>query len=49
VRILSGVFEGVTTGTPIALHDRQRRPALEGLRQYRPTSFGPAMPTSPTI
>ena len=39
VRIVSGVFVDeahgaqVTTGTSIGLHDRERRPALEGLRR----------------
>ena len=31
VEILSGVFEGLTTGTPISLLIRNRGPALEGL------------------
>ena len=40
VEILSGVFADdggrqVTTGTPIALDDRQRRPALQGLRRHQ--------------
>jgi chorismate synthase len=38
VKILSGVFEGVTTGTPIGLlieNDRKRRPAVARLRRYQ--------------
>ena len=41
VKILSGVFtdertgEQVTTGTPIASHDRERRPALQGLFRHQ--------------
>ena len=35
VEILSGVFEGRTTGTPIALADPQRGPAQQGLRDDR--------------
>ena len=44
VRILSGVFEGVTTGTPIALHDRERRPALADYGEIAERSSAPAMP-----
>lgn len=33
VRILSGVFEGVTTGTPIGLLIENLQPALEGLQR----------------
>ena len=35
VEILSGTFEGRTTGAPISLADPQHRPALEGLRRHR--------------
>ena len=35
VKILSGVFEGVTTGTPIGLVIEKRRPAPPGLRGHQ--------------
>ena len=42
VRILSGVFEGRTTGTPIGLADREHRPALARLREDQgPLPSGP--------
>ena len=42
VRILSGVFEGRTTGTPIGLLDREHRRALARLREDQ----GPLPPRS---
>ena len=33
--ILSGVFEGKTTGTPISILVREPGPALQGLREYQ--------------
>jgi len=35
VKILSGVFDGVTTGTPIQLLIENNRPSVEGLSQHR--------------
>ena len=35
VKILSGVFEGVTTGTPVSLMIEKRRPAQQGLRRHQ--------------
>ncbi|UMX91566.1 chorismate synthase [Escherichia coli] len=34
VKILSGVFEGVTTGTSIGLLDRYHHPAFSGLQRH---------------
>ena len=41
VEILSGVFEGRTTGTPIAPADPQHRPAQQGLRRTCSDTFRP--------
>ncbi len=48
VEILSGVYEGRTTGTRDRLPGAQRGPALEGLLGDRARSSAPATPTTPT-
>ena len=45
VRILSGVFEGVTTGTPIALQIENVDQRSRDYGDDRGRSSGPAMPT----
>ena len=48
VEILSGTFEGTTTGTPISLLIRNTDQRSKDYWRDRARSSGPATPTSPT-
>ncbi|MGC3991589.1 MAG: chorismate synthase [Chthoniobacteraceae bacterium] len=48
VKILSGVFEGKTTGTSHRPADREHRPEIQGLLRDQATNSARPTPTTPT-